>query len=97
MVVVSVLPHPEIRRNEDREDASYFRLSWVDLLILYLVEPCAPQVITVPKLRFKYYGDKKQKFQVNDLLDPALRVVHTKAILFFKSMSERVGSDTERF
>ena len=26
-----------------------------------------------------------------------LRVVHTKAILFLKSMSERVGSDKERF
>ena len=26
-----------------------------------------------------------------------LRVVLTKAILFLKSMSERVGSDTERF
>ena len=89
VLVVSQLHHADFGPNDHREDAPHFiqchfqSFSWSLKMLMF------HGFISIFKFFMFFHIVKKLFF----LLGRILRVVQTQAILFLKSMSERVGSD----
>ena len=66
------------------KDVRYTALGYLDILLHVIISMWLPKYVTLLN---------EVILELNSL---TLKVVQTKAILFLKSMSERVGSDIER-